>query len=1075
MSRFHLVACIVAFGVLPAAAQGPIGLNQQTLVVVCRYQGTEAPLFTSQQWADALNLHVNNFYLQASGGLTSFNFIPVPGVCALGYPDDQQTTDDAINYINSVTREGADAVAFAQAAGFNLANARQLVVIVNRAHRGNATIGHWPLYTVNGLPFQSLGLTVFGEVSFGVPLMGGDVLSVDMTESGIDVAAHELGHILGQFDLYPYFPGVVFSDRWTQMGNQTWQNFDAFSRFLYGWLPTPSIRVRDFVMPTTAAVNQVVNLAPPTSGTAQTEAIRISLKPEDGLIGAVSRPFFGLVLEGRPQVNLDANLPDEYEEGVLVSLVTEGLPQASYIVQPRVPTDSLDRAAFRPGDSFSIAELGVTVDVLGRTGNNFATRVRWTVPSLPDVALNSNLLFGESSDIWLDSPTNGFGNFTFPMQPGGGAPILCGDFPTVPFVIPWTDPDGPGLLPPLPGLPVPSPVTHRINLRARNVGTATATGVRGNIIVLAPTIPNVDLSDPANLLALGTPQTVNFGNIAPGGSATRTFNYRPDGTPFMVIAWFDKVNTEVNLFNQVAGEAFLIFQPAPGSPYDPVSVHVDYFNLDTKSKVRALFALPFGVPTEWQVSMDRVAAPAEPGQRIPFELRMRAPEREKPQLVTPRLMGWTDFGDAAVPIGELPVYVDLSVRTTTELQVKFDGKTANFTGRVLPGKAGLKVTLAVSGSDGSLKWLGQPEGDVATLTTDGGGNFLAAMNCDEKVQYSAVATFVGAPEMQPSVSPRVDFPTTDTGGGGGRRPSGPIIRRIQIDLLPRILREPFILAERRGVAPPMSVELIDPGVVVDWTNGRILSDGDSGPLPQLPGERRRQTERRNAINAALKGLRSAAEQLPVTADSTLGAYMQVSRELGRQVDELLNGFRVVDEREKRGGGFEVTLAVGLKGREGILSRVLPAVQALEQAAQRRLPAVQGERVLLTPNRPTGNFPTRSLEPFTGLVIDGSGLDLRRAMAPKIVLEDETEVWGTVMVDIERVREEGIVGYLPSLDQALDADVSRAGRNPLVITAVGVAGRFRANPVVTAEDAELIQKENERGHFLDQLRVVFVVD
>lgn len=1068
----RLLLLLVATGT--SLAQNPIGVNQRAAVVVCQYRNTQPPLSTSAQWAAALNLHVNAFYQAASGGQTSFVFAAVPGVCQLDYADDAPTTPDPLNYANSVHREGRDAARFAEAAGVDLRTTRKLIVITNRARRGNATIGEWPIYDVAGRPFQPLAVTAFGEVDAnGTPLLNGNTMTQPFAQTLIDVAAHEIGHLLGQYDLYPYFDGVDFSASWTQMGEQTWQHFDGYTRFKYGWLPAPGPRVRDFVMPLTGEINQPVNLSPPTTG--GSELIRISLNPLDALTGTPSRPFFGLVAEARPRVGLDANLPGNYVDGVLVALVSEGLPQASYVVQPRQTTPELPLAAFRPGDRFAFDEAGLFLDVVSRQGDTFATRVRWQAPALPDVALDLGLPFGESRDIFLDSPTNGFGNFTFGNVPGDNVPTGPGDFPVVPYTIPWNDPDGPGLLPAVPGLPQPTPVTHRITIRARNLGRGQAANVRANVLIVRPTIPNIDFANLDSLNLLGNAQRVGFGNLAPGAAAVRTVDYRPDGSPFMVIVWLDKVDNEIFLHNQVAGEAFIIFQPAPGSPYEKVTVRLEAANLDERSRVRALFALPRDVPAVWETRLNRVAAAAAPGERVPFELSLQAPEGEKPQLVRPVLEGWTDFGDAAVPIGKIPVYVDLSAKTRTTLSVKADGQRATLSGRVEPSRAGLQVTVQVGGSDGSQTWLGEPAGELRVLTCAANGSFEAAMPLNAQVSYRAVATFLGAEELQPSVSAPVDFGLAANRPGRPRRPTD-LRDRIAIERLPRPLRRDFEqAAERRGPAPA-SVEMVADGVAIDWTNGRLLADGFGRAQANLPVDRRRPAERKAALDDAFAKLKAAAGALPVTSEATLDSFAQASAELRQRVDELINTYRVVEEGPAPRGGYAVTIAVNLRGQPSLQRHVLPALPTLSDRALRLMPAlaVPEPRVALAA-APRFSLPSRADTSYSGLVIDCTGLPVRRALAPRIVLADETEVWSARGADPELIQEKGAVGYLPTLEDATDPAKSRAGAAPLILVAQGVAGRFKANPVITADDAAALRQADERSGFLAELKVVFVVE
>jgi hypothetical protein len=98
------------------------------------------------------------------------------------------------------------------------------------------------------------------------------------------------------------------------------------------------------------------------------------------------------------------------------------------------------------------------------------------------------------------------------------------------------------------------------------------------------------------------------------------------------------------------------------------------------------------------------------------------------------------------------------------------------------------------------------------------------------------------------------------------------------------------------------------------------------------------------------------------------------------------------------------------------------------------------------------------------------------MCPKIRKPDGTEVWGTVKVNREFVIEHGIVGYLRDFKDLKHPDVvARIGDRPLVLRAIGVGGKHRTDPILSDEDFQRLLQENEKYHFLDQMRVIFFID
>jgi hypothetical protein len=204
---------------------------------------------------------------------------------------------------------------------------------------------------------------------------------------------------------------------------------------------------------------------------------------------------------------------------------------------------------------------------------------------------------------------------------------------------------------------------------------------------------------------------------------------------------------------------------------------------------------------------------------------------------------------------------------------------------------------------------------------------------------------------------------------------------------------------------------------------------------------------------------------------------------------------ILSEGFAPGGEYAVTLRMPLYGEQGLASSLVP--YALAGPSANYTPSVTknntmaeagagatGAPLLTTPpltvdvpatTTPSlAQLPPRKPGPYTGLVVDGRGLDLQRSMQPKILRRDGTEVWGTLYVTTELVQSTGIVGFLPTLEAATDPSYWRSGTNPLIIRAVGRGGRYKADAVIENADAELVLAENAKTKFLDGFKVVFVV-
>jgi hypothetical protein len=111
--------------------------------------------------------------------------------------------------------------------------------------------------------------------------------------------------------------------------------------------------------------------------------------------------------------------------------------------------------------------------------------------------------------------------------------------------------------------------------------------------------------------------------------------------------------------------------------------------------------------------------------------------------------------------------------------------------------------------------------------------------------------------------------------------------------------------------------------------------------------------------------------------------------------------------------------------------------------------------------------------FTGLVIDATGLKVKPAMAPRIVDPQGNEVYGTGMVNREYAVQQGLVGYARAV-----ADAQRDGRvtdRPLVVKGTKALGTRSSDVQVSDATAQQIREAAQHLSFLEQCRVMIVVD
>ena len=469
--------------------------------------------------------------------------------------------------------------------------------------------------------------------------------------------------------------------------------------------------------------------------------------------------FSHISFEARPRRGLDTNLPDEYDGGVLVSLVKPFIPVDIRQITPTVSGpmvaqrrgSALSQAAYRPGETFSDTSLGVKIEVLDSQPvdpvGSFRVKITREELPAPDVGV---------VDAWLDNPVNGFNTFLFP--PGGafGDPAFSGDNVASRLITCFERKrvcvvPGPfgciqeatievPVLPPEVDTPA-----HRVFLRVMNHGNLVAEDVTGTLYLLGPAIPaGLDLSDPSALLPLSFDSIdVNFGDIDPDDTVVRQVSVDPPDGPFVVALVLDQVENEPFqlLLNNFHFEPFAVYIVAFGSPYELVGNPLEIRNMDKNGHVVALRHSP--LPDGWTGGIKNNFAALDPGESAEFTFFAQAPDPTvdptwKPgQIQEIILSGWMDYDDSFIRLVDFPVQVVLSSPTKLTLQCKGDVLAGLLTSRPLEGRdlpvENALINIVVTGSDGSEQNL--------EAFTDSSGFFTVGASIDLALQYAAIAQY----------------------------------------------------------------------------------------------------------------------------------------------------------------------------------------------------------------------------------------------------------------------------------------------------------------------------------------------
>jgi hypothetical protein len=115
---------------------------------------------------------------------------------------------------------------------------------------------------------------------------------------------------------------------------------------------------------------------------------------------------------------------------------------------------------------------------------------------------------------------------------------------------------------------------------------------------------------------------------------------------------------------------------------------------------------------------------------------------------------------------------------------------------------------------------------------------------------------------------------------------------------------------------------------------------------------------------------------------------------------------------------------------------------------------------------------KSDDSYTGLVLDARGLDVQRAMGPRILDEDGAVIYPDPqhVPDKSFLEDHGMAAYSSDPSTA-----PRSGAHALVVTAAGVSGPGHDDLVVSRETARRIREADQHDGFLSRWAVSILID
>ncbi len=378
---------------------------------------------------------------------------------------------------NKFSKVLTDSIANAPA-GLNWSSADGVVVVMaetdpSKFHRGQGGKCNLPL----------------GPGSSDTPLIGCAIFSENPGSTNVEVWgrwAHEVGHALqAGGPAHPSDYNSNFEQMDAEYPGQTGV-FEKQSSIAFGWMPD----------------TKYINFTPITGGGqagVYAEEYAPSTKPNAQAIRAyINGPNSAYYLISVRRRVLGDNLDDSYsppgipDEGVLIERVTPNTDPWVTVMGKGGNRDALWHA----GDAYNGGSDGVNIAVLKEfDADDYDVAVRYgDFAHRPDVGLQSWLEppgnTYETTDIWVDSPVNGYGTYrwgTWSDLLGGVVPRGNGDDPAIGQV-------------------------NRLYARVRNYGSSTATNVVVHFDVTSPLGLGINGSN--GFVQLGTVTSAQFPGLA---------------------------------------------------------------------------------------------------------------------------------------------------------------------------------------------------------------------------------------------------------------------------------------------------------------------------------------------------------------------------------------------------------------------------------------------------------------------------------------------------------------------------------------------------------------------------------
>lgn len=242
---------------------------------------------------------------------------------------------------------------------------------------------------------------------------------------------------------------------------------------------------------------------------------------------------------------------------------------------------------------------------------------------------------------------------------------------------------------------------------------------------------------------------------------------------------------------------------------------------------------------------------------------------------------------------------------------------------------------------------------------------------------------------------------------------------------------------------------------IDWTTGNAEAIGIGAP-PEKPINmaQARAMAKRAAVTVARRNLLEILKGVRINSTTMVKDAVVESDQIRTRVKGCLDRSQVVDIAYMSDGSVEATVAMNLRG--GFASSVLPKSMK------------SGRPVIQAPAPPDAKA-----KAYTGLVVDCRGFLVKPALSPRILDEDGNEVYSSSLVSRDYAITQGMVRYAKDLVAAKSEE--RVGDNPLTVKGIRTADSGDSDIVINNADATLVRGAAGHLGFLQQCKVMILLD